>query len=109
MKNYSFFLLLFALPFATMAQFSNATDQLEFTNPAYHLDTRVHGDGYEASSLNTNFSYIGFNSLYCTNYQAALRFQQSMGKWKFGLNSAYAGFCSYKTLNFYGFLFVLCC
>ena len=99
MKNYSFFLLLIILPFASMAQLSNASDQLEFTNPAYHLDARVHGDGYEASSLNTNFSYIGFNSLYCTNYQAALRFQQSMGKWKFGLNSAHAGFCSYQTTS----------
>ena len=102
MKNYSFFLLLIILPFASMAQLSNASDQLEFTNPAYHLDARVHGDGYQASSLNTNFSYIGFNSVYCTNYQAALRFQQSMGKWKFGLNSAYAGFCSYQTTSTVG-------
>ncbi len=102
MKNYSFFLLLIILPFASMAQLSNASDQLEFTNPAYHLDAKVHGDGYQASSLNTNFSYIGFNSVYCTNYQAALRFQQSMGKWKFGLNSAYAGFCSYQTTSTVG-------
>lgn len=102
MKNFTLFLLLLALPFATLGQLSNASDQLEFTNPAYHLDARVPGDGYEASSLNTNFSYIGFNSLYCTNYQAALRFQQSMGKWKFGLNSAYAGFCSYKTTTIVG-------
>jgi hypothetical protein len=102
MKNFTLFLLLLALPFATLGQLSNASDQLEFTNPAYHLDARVPGDGYEASSLNTNFSYIGFNSLYCTNYQAALRFQQSMGKWKFGLNSAYAGFCSYKTTTTVG-------
>ncbi len=102
MKNYSFFLLLIILPFASIAQLSNASDQLEFTNPAYHLDAKVHGDGYQASSLNTNFSYIGFNSLYCTNYQAALRFQQSMGKWKFGLNSAYAGFCSYQTTSTVG-------
>ena len=100
MKIYSFLLL--ALPFTSLAQLSNASDQLEFTNPAYHLDARVHGDGYEASSLNTNFSYLGFNSLYCTNYQAALRFQQSMGKWKFGLNSAYAGFCSYQTTTTVG-------
>ena len=102
MKNYSFFLLLIILPFASMAQLSNATDQLEFTNPAYHLDAKVHGDGYQASSLNTNFSYIGFNSVYCTNYQGVLRFQQSMGKWKFGLNSAYAGFCSYQTTSTVG-------
>ena len=102
MKNYSFFLLLIILPFASMAQLSNASDQLEFTNPAYHLDAKVHGDGYQASSLNTNFSYIGFNSVYCTNYQGVLRFQQSMGKWKFGLNSAYAGFCSYQTTSTVG-------
>ena len=102
MKNYSFFLLLIILPFASMAQLSNASDQLEFTNPAYHLDAKVHGDGYQASSLNTNFSYIGFNSVYCTNYQGVLRFQQSMGKWKFGLNSAYAGFCSYQTTTTVG-------
>ena len=102
MKNYSFFLLLIILPFASMAQLSNASDQLEFTNPAYHLDAKVHGDGYQASSLNSNFSYIGFNSVYCTNYQGVLRFQQSMGKWKFGLNSAYAGFCSYQTTSTVG-------
>lgn len=96
MKIYSFFLLLFALPFATLAQLSNASDQLEFTNPAYHFDAKVHEDGYEASSLNTNFSYLGFNSLYSANYQAALRFQQSMDKWKFGLSTGHAGTGSWQ-------------
>ena len=99
MKNFTLFLLLLALPFATLAQLSNASDQLEFTNPAYHLDARVHGDGYEASSLNTNFSYIGFNSVYSANYQAALRFQQSMGKWKFGLSTGHAGTGSWQKIT----------
>jgi hypothetical protein len=102
MKIQSILMLLFLLPFTNWAQFSNTSDQLEFTNPAYHLDAKVHGDGYQASSLNTNFSYFGFNSVYCTNYQGVLRFQQSMGKWKFGLNSAYAGFCSYQTTSTVG-------
>jgi hypothetical protein len=102
MKIQSITALLFLLPFASRAQFSNASDQLEFSNVAYHADANVHGDGYQASSLNTNFSYLGFNSLYCTNYQGILRFQQSMGKWKFGLNSAYAGLCSYQTTSTFG-------
>jgi hypothetical protein len=102
MKIQSIIMLLFLLPFTNWAQFSNTSDQLEFTNPAYHFDAKVHGDGYQASSFNTNFSYIGFNSVYCTNYQGVLRFQQSMGKWKFGLNSAYAGFCSYQTTSTVG-------
>jgi hypothetical protein len=51
----------------------------------------VHGEGYQASSLNTNFSYLGFNSLYTANYEGALRFQQSMGKWKFGFHTTQTG------------------
>jgi len=84
-------MLLFLLPFTNWAQFSNTSDQLEFSNPAYHSDARVHGEGYQASSLNTNFSYLGFNSLYTANYQGALRFQQSMGKWKFGFHTTQTG------------------
>ncbi|MEN9968324.1 MAG: hypothetical protein RIR94_496 [Bacteroidota bacterium] len=91
MKIQAFIALFFLLPFASLAQLSNASDQIEFTNPAYHNDAKVHGDGFQASSLNTNFSYLGFNSLYSANYQGALRFQQSMGKWKFGLNTAHSG------------------
>jgi len=91
MKIQSIIMLLFLLPFTNWAQFSNTSDQLEFSNPAYHSDARVHGEGYQASSLNTNFSYLGFNSLYTANYQGALRFQQSMGKWKFGFHTTQTG------------------
>lgn len=94
MKIYSFLLL--ALPFTSLAQLSNASDDLDFSNVAYHADANVHGKGYQASSLNTNFSYLGFNSLYSANYQAALRFQQSMGKWKFGLSTGHAGTGSWQ-------------
>jgi hypothetical protein len=80
MRIHSIILLLILLPFTNWAQFSTTSDELEFRNPAYHSDARVHGEGYQASSLNTNFSYLGFNSRYCTNYQGILRFQQSMGK-----------------------------
>jgi hypothetical protein len=96
MKIQSITALLFLLPFASWAQFSNASDQLEFSNVAYHADANVHGDGYQSSSLNTNFSYLGFNSLYAANYQGALRFQQSMGKWKFGFNTSHAGMGSWQ-------------
>ncbi len=89
MKIQSIIALLFILPFASWAQFSNASDQLEFNNVAFHSDANVHGDGYQSSSLNTNFSYLGFNSLYAANYQGALRFQQSIGKWKFGFQANY--------------------
>jgi hypothetical protein len=91
MKIQSIIMLLFLLPFTNWAQFINTSDQLEFSNPAYHSDARVHGEGYQASSLNTNFSYLGFNSLYTANYQGALRFQQSMGKWKFGFHTTQTG------------------
>jgi hypothetical protein len=96
MKIQAIIALLFLLPFASWAQLSNASDQLEFSNPAYHYDAKVNGDGYRASSLNTNFSYLGFNSLYSANYQGALRYQQSMGKWKFGLNTAHSGIDSWQ-------------
>jgi hypothetical protein len=96
MKIQPIIALLFLLPFASWAQFSNASDQLEFSNVAYHADANVHGDGYQSSSLNTNFSYLGFNSLYAANYQGALRFQQSMGKWKFGFNTSHAGMGSWQ-------------
>jgi len=95
MKIYSIILLLILLPFTNWAQFSNTADELEFRNPAYHSDARVYGEGYQASSLNTNFAYMGFNSLYNTNYQGALRFQQSMGKWKFGFQTTQTGMESY--------------
>ncbi len=95
MKIQSIILLLFLLHFTNWAQISNTSDQLEFSNPAYHADARVHGEGYQASTLNTNFSYLGFNSLYSANYQGALRFQQSMGKWKFGFHTTQTGMESF--------------
>ena len=95
MKIQSIFLILFLLPFTNWAQFSNTSDELEFNNPAYHADARVHGEGYQASTLNTNFSYLGFNSLYSANYQGALRFQQSMSKWKFGFHTTQTGMESF--------------
>jgi hypothetical protein len=96
MKIQSIIALLFLLPFASWAQFSNASDQLEFNNVAFHSDANVHGDGYQSSSLNTNFSYLGFNSLYAANYQGALRFQQSIGKWKFGFITSHARMSSWQ-------------
>ncbi|MEY5000839.1 MAG: hypothetical protein RLZZ211_875 [Bacteroidota bacterium] len=84
-------LLLISFPFTNWAQFSNTADELEFRNPAYHSDAHVHSEGYRASSLNTNYAYMGFNALYNTNYQAALRFQQSCGKWKFGFHTTQTG------------------
>jgi hypothetical protein len=95
MKIHSVILLLILLPFTNWAQFSNTSDQLEFSNPAYHSDARVHGEGYQASSFNSNFAYMGFNSVYSTNYLGALRFQQSMGKWKFGFHTTQTGTESY--------------
>jgi hypothetical protein len=91
MKIQSIILLLILVPFTNWAQFSNTADELEFSNPAYHSDARVHGKGYQASSFNSNFAYMGFNSVYSTNYQGALRFQQSMGKWKFGFHTTQTG------------------
>jgi hypothetical protein len=96
MKIHSITLLLILLPFTNWAQFSNTADELEFSNPAYHSDARVHGKGYQASSFNSNFAYMGFNSVYSTNYQGALRFQQSMGKWKFGFHTTQTGISWYN-------------
>ncbi|MEY4486306.1 MAG: hypothetical protein RL440_837 [Bacteroidota bacterium] len=96
MKIHSITLLLILLPFTNWAQFSNTADELEFSNPAYHSDARVHGKGYQASSFNFNFAYMGFNSVYSTNYQGALRFQQSMGKWKFGFHTTQTGISWYN-------------
>jgi len=96
MKIHSITLLLILLPFTNWAQFSNTADELEFSNPAYHSDARVHGEGYQASSFNTNFAYMGFNAQYNTNYQAALRFQHSMGKWKFGFHTTQTGISWYN-------------
>ena len=96
MKIQSIILLLILLPFTNWAQFSNSADELEFRNPAYHMDARVHGKGYQASSFNSNFAYMGFNSVYSTNYQGALRFQQSMGKWKFGFHTTQTGISWYN-------------
>ncbi len=96
MKIHSITLLLILLPFTNWAQFSNTADELEFSNPAYHSDARVHGKGYQASSFNSNFAYMGFNSVYSTNYHGALRFQQSMGKWKFGFHTTQTGISWYN-------------
>lgn len=89
MKNYSFFLLLFALPFTTLAQLSNATDDLEFSNVAHHADVKVHGKGYQASSLNMNIGYFGFNTSIATEFSSKLRFQQTLGSWKIGFQANY--------------------
>ena len=39
---------------------------------------------------------MGFNSVYSTNYQGAVRFQQSMGKWKFGFHTTQTGISWYN-------------
>lgn len=88
MKIYSFFLLL-TLPFTTLAQLSNATDDLEFSNLAYHADANVHGKGYQASSLNMNIGYFGFNTSIATEFSSKLRFQQALGSWKIGFQANY--------------------
>jgi hypothetical protein len=89
LKIHSILALCFFLPFASWGQFSTAADQLEFTNPAYHLDAKIHGDGYQASSLNFNTAYFGWNKLVINDFQNYLRFQQSMGSWKIGLNASH--------------------
>lgn len=87
MKIYSFLLL--ALPFTTLAQLSNASDDLEFSNLAYHADANVHGKGYQASSLNMNMGYFGFNTSIATEFSSKLRFQQALGTWKIGFQATY--------------------
>jgi hypothetical protein len=89
MKIQSIILLLFLLPFTNWAQFSNTSDQLEFSNPAYHADARVHGEGYQASSLNMNMGYFGFNTSIATEFNSNLRFQQALGSWKIGFQANY--------------------
>lgn len=89
MKIFSFFLLLFALRLTTLAQLSNASDELEFSNLAYHADEKVHGKGYQASSLNMNMSYFGFNTSIATEFSSKLRFQQALGSWKIGFQANY--------------------
>lgn len=89
MKIYSFFLLLFALHFTSFAQLSNASDDLEFSNLAYHTDANVHGKGYQASSLNMNLGYFGFNTSIATEFSSKLRFQQALGSWKIGFQANY--------------------
>lgn len=87
MKIYSFLLL--ALPFTSLAQLSNASDDLDFSNVAYHADANVHGKGYQASSLNMNLGYLGFNTSIATEFNSNLRFQQALGSWKIGFQANY--------------------
>jgi hypothetical protein len=89
MKIYSFFLLLFALRFTTLAQLSSASDDLEFSNTAYHTDANVPGKSYKASSLNMNLCYFGFNTSIATEFSSKLRFQQALGSWKIGFQANY--------------------
>ena len=89
MKIYSFFLLLFALRFTTLAQLSSASDDLEFSNTAYHTDANVPGKSYKASSLNMNLCYFGFNTTIATEFSSKLRFQQVLGSWKIGFQANY--------------------
>jgi hypothetical protein len=89
MKTQIIIALLSLFPFLSWGQFSNAADQLEFTNPAYHMDAKIHGEGYQASSLNFNTAYFGWNKLVINDFQNYLRFQQSIGSWKLGLNTSH--------------------
>jgi len=89
MKILSIIALLFLLPLASFAQFSNASDDLEFSNIAYHADANVHRQGYQASSLNMNMGYLGFNTSIATEFNSNLRFQQALGSWKIGFQANY--------------------
>jgi len=87
MKNLFFAFPLLMLPIINWAQLSNVSDELDFKNPAYHADEKVHGKGYQASTLNTNLAFTGFNPSYANYFHSELRYQQSMGKWKFGIQT----------------------
>jgi hypothetical protein len=103
MKILSIIALLFLLPFASWGQLSNASDELEFSNPAYHVDGKVHGKGYLGSSLNLNTAYFGWNKIVVNDFQNNLRFQQSIGSWKVGLNASYSRLGTYQNGANFGF------
>jgi hypothetical protein len=103
MKILSIIALLFLLPFASWGQLSNASDELEFSNPAYHADQKVHGKEYLGSSLNLNTAYFGWNKIVINNFQNNLRFQQSFGSWKLGLNASYSRLGSYQNSTNFSF------
>ena len=102
MKNLFFAFLLLMLPIVNWAQLSNVSDELDFKNPAYHADEKVHGKGYQASTLNTNLAFTGFNQSYANYFHGALRFQQSMGKWKFGVQTTTSNLGSFYKNNSIG-------
>lgn len=90
MKILSIFSLIIFFPILSWAQLSTASDELDFRNPAYHADAKVHGKGYLGSSLNFNTAYFGWNKFEVKDLQNNLRFQQSLGTWKLGLNASYS-------------------
>lgn len=95
MKHYSILFLFLSLAIFNWAQISNVSDELDFKNPAYHTDEKVHGKGYQASSINTNFYFVGYNPSYINYYQGNVRYQQSLGKWKLGLHATHSALGSY--------------
>lgn len=95
MKNSSILFLFLSLSLTHWAQLSNVSDELDFKNPAYHADEKVYQKGYQASTLNTNFYFVGFNPSYINFYQGNVRYQQSLGKWKLGLHATHSALGSY--------------
>lgn len=81
--------LLLILPFSIFGQISNASDDLDFSNVAYHSDAKVHRKTYRASSLNFNTAFLGFNTSIVTELNSKIRFQQSLGSWKIGLQASF--------------------
>jgi len=81
--------LLLIVPFSIFGQISNASDDMDFSNVAYHSDAKFHSKTYKASALNFNTSYMGFNTSIVTELNAKLRFQQSLGSWKIGVQTSF--------------------
>lgn len=81
--------LLLIVPFSIFGQISNATDDMDFSNVAYHADAKFHSKGYKAGNLNFNTAYMGFNTSIVTELNSKIRYQQSLGSWKLGVQASF--------------------
>lgn len=94
-KNFLYIVLI--LPLSIFGQVSNATDDIDFSNVAYHTDAKTHGKAYKASSLNINAAYLDFNTSIVSEFNSKLRYQQSIGNWKIGFQASYLNLAHFQT------------